>query len=74
MTIRTPNKVRQQRRIILLALYLLKRIYCAERPSKKQVLNFVSLKRLMHIPQTIATSAQPAMRFGRMIWHGGVQI
>src|SRR5260370_35048521 len=49
MPLRSPQKVRQQRRVLLLALYILKR-RGHDRPPKKQVLNFISWQRLMHVP------------------------
>jgi hypothetical protein len=50
MPFRSPQKVKQQRRVLLLALYLLKRRYGVDPPPKYQVLNFISLRRLMHVP------------------------
>ena len=50
MPIRAPQKVKQQRRVLLLALYLLKHRYNEANPPKRQVLNFISLRHLMHVP------------------------
>jgi hypothetical protein len=36
--------------VLLLALYILKNVYGVDRPPKKQVLNFISLRHLMHVP------------------------
>ena len=49
MPLQSPQKVKQQRRVLLLALYLLKR-RGYDRPKKKQVLNFISMRHLMHVP------------------------
>lgn len=50
MPIRAPQKVKQQRRVLLLALCLLKHRYNVANPPKRQVLNFISLRHLMHVP------------------------
>jgi len=45
------TKVKQQQRVVLLALYLLKHIFNHNMPEKKQVLNFIQLRGLMNIPK-----------------------
>lgn len=50
MPTRAPLKVKQQRRVLLLGLYLLKRLHSVNKPRKKQVLNFIAFKDLMHVP------------------------
>jgi hypothetical protein len=44
------NKVKQQQRVVLLALYLLAQIFGHNSPKKKQVLNFIQFRGLMNIP------------------------
>jgi hypothetical protein len=48
--LKSPHKVKQQRRVLLLALYLLKHHCRVNFPKKKQVLNYISKKHLMHVP------------------------
>jgi restriction endonuclease Mrr len=45
------TKVKQQQRVVLLALYLLKHIFGHNTPEKKQVLNFIQFRDLMNIPK-----------------------
>ena len=49
MKLKSRGTTKQKRRILLLALYLLKH-YGVHRPHKQQVLDFVSSRGLMHIP------------------------
>ena len=49
MKIMSRGVTKQKRRILLLALYLLKH-YGVQRPHKQQVLDFVRQRGLMHIP------------------------
>lgn len=46
----SPQKVRQQKRIVLLALYLYKKKFGFENRNRKQVLRFILHHRLMHVP------------------------
>jgi len=49
MKLKSRGTTRQKRRILLLALYLLKH-FGVDSPHKQQVLDFVRSRRLMHIP------------------------
>ena len=51
MKIKSNRKVKQQRRVLLLALYLLKNRFGAHRPEKRKVLRFIRSQRLMHVPK-----------------------
>lgn len=50
MKLQSPRKVKQQRRVLLLALYLLKNRFGDHHPPKRKVLRFVQSQHLMHIP------------------------
>lgn len=50
MKLKSPRKVKQQRRVLLLALYLLKNRFGVGRPPKRRVLRFVRSEQLMHVP------------------------
>jgi hypothetical protein len=49
MKIKSNGVTKQKRRVLLLALYLLKH-YGVDRPQKQQVLDFIRQRDLMHIP------------------------
>lgn len=46
------KKVKQQRRVVLLALYLLKKRFGKHHPLKRHVLRFIQTQHLMHVPAT----------------------
>jgi hypothetical protein len=48
--IKSPRTTKQKRRIVLLALYILKNYYGNERPRKQTVLDFVQSQKLIHFP------------------------
>jgi hypothetical protein len=50
MKVKSSRTTRQKRRIVLLALYILKRYHGVLHPHKQRVLAFVRSAHLMHIP------------------------
>ena len=50
MKLKSPRKVKQQHRVLLLALYLLKNRFGDHRPLKRKVLRFIRSQCLMHVP------------------------
>src|SRR5438477_8070136 len=50
MKLKSLKKVKQQRRVVLLALYLLKHLAGDSQPAKRKVLRYITSNRLMHIP------------------------
>ncbi|MDB6023982.1 MAG: hypothetical protein JWM68_205 [Verrucomicrobiales bacterium] len=49
MKVRSKGKVKQQQRVLLVALYLLKRLEGAANPPKRRVLRFIQSNHLVHI-------------------------
>lgn len=64
MKIRSPKKVLQQRRVLLLALYLLKNRFGVNNPPKRRVLRFIRSERLMNIP----TNDESDRSTGEAVW------
>jgi restriction endonuclease Mrr len=50
MKLKSPRKVRQQGRVVLLALYIFKNYHGQSRPEKRKVLRFIQSQGLMHVP------------------------
>lgn len=51
MILKSQIKVKQQRRVLLLALYLLKNRFGDRRPTKRKVFRFILSQGLMHVPK-----------------------
>ncbi len=64
MKIKSPKKVKQQRRVILLALYLLKNFFGDAHPVKRKVIRFVHAQNLIHIPSTDSATRST----GESVW------
>lgn len=65
MTIKSPKKVKQQERVLLLSLYLLKNCFGEYKPIKRKVLRFIENQKLMYIPDEdllMSSAHEP-------IWH-----
>jgi hypothetical protein len=64
MKLPSKHKVNQQRRILLLALYLLKHRCGRHSPEKRMVLRFINSQHLMHVP----THEEESRSTGNAIW------
>lgn len=65
MRLKSHKKVKQQRRVLLLALYILKKRHGVSAPPKKQVIGFIEIHRLMHVPEgdlLLRSSGEPVWK------------
>ncbi|MSU59427.1 MAG: hypothetical protein EXS35_14860 [Pedosphaera sp.] len=58
------GKVKQQRRVLLVALYLFRKLYGIASPHKRKVLRFIRSRGLLHIP----AKDEETCAAGEMIW------
>jgi hypothetical protein len=64
MNIKSPRKIKQQRIILLLALYILKNYHGNHYPQKRKVLRFIQSNGLIHVP----SSDEATRSTGDFVW------